>query len=177
MALLQQKTRGVEGGGTSFELDTNLLGGNEATSKISIMAPPGAIVQLNGKNIIIGKSGIYDFDNDLISITSIVFPASQNYGADRYEYRSSLQKLKEELQKACTDASTLAQINATTGIRTPEDSATRKSRDDRAKKFCNTILTIYTQYISTINDYRSVQDDANGGNENLSNVIVNYIIN
>ena len=45
------------------DINGNLLT-DKTTSKISIQAPPGTVVQIEGKNFIIGRSGIFDFDNE-----------------------------------------------------------------------------------------------------------------
>lgn len=41
--------------------------------KIGIQAPPGTIVAINGRNIKIGTTGIYELD-DVIRIKRLVFP-------------------------------------------------------------------------------------------------------
>lgn len=45
--------------------------------KLGIQAYPGTVVKINGRNIKIGATGIYELD-DIIKITSIIFPS----GAD-----------------------------------------------------------------------------------------------
>lgn len=65
--------------GVSSFFDVNLLNGDSA-AKVSIQAPPGTEIQLNNKRIIVGRSGLYDFDNDNVPpITSLVFPQPVRY--------------------------------------------------------------------------------------------------
>lgn len=65
--------------GVSSFFGVNLLNGDSA-AKISIQAPPGTEVQLNNKKIIIGRSGLYDFDNDNVPpVTSLVFSQPVRY--------------------------------------------------------------------------------------------------
>lgn len=59
---------------------TNLVAAYGATtvSQVGIQAPPGTIVQLNGKEIMIGRTGMYELDAGIL-LTSIVFPQPSNY--------------------------------------------------------------------------------------------------
>lgn len=72
---------------------TNIMASGETTSKISIMAPSGTVAQLSSGSysakIVIGASGIFDFDNPDIVINSISFPkvvdiASQKQALEAY---------------------------------------------------------------------------------------------
>lgn len=45
-----------------------------AIFKIGIQADPGTVVSINGTEVRIGKTGIYELD-DLIRINSIIFPS------------------------------------------------------------------------------------------------------
>jgi len=42
-------------------------------TKIGIQGPPSMLMCINGEEIRIGKSGIYEINNDIIKITSISF--------------------------------------------------------------------------------------------------------
>ena len=61
--------------GTFF--DTNLIDGKTVT-KLGIQAEPGTKVQVNTKDIMIGRTGIYELDAD-IRITTVIFPTPTNY--------------------------------------------------------------------------------------------------
>jgi len=42
-------------------------------TKIGIQGPPSMLMCINGEEIRIGKSGIYEINNDIIKITSVSF--------------------------------------------------------------------------------------------------------
>jgi len=46
-------------------------------TKIGIQGPPSLLMCINGEQIRIGKSGIYEINNDIIKITSISFAPKQ----------------------------------------------------------------------------------------------------
>lgn len=68
-----------------FSANVDLLDDNQAIGiftpekdrpviyKLGIQALPGTVVQINGNNIKVGATGIYELD-DIIKITSIIFP-------------------------------------------------------------------------------------------------------
>lgn len=50
---------------------------NAKVSKLGVQAPPHTKMIIDGRNIQVGNTGIYELDDDII-ITSIRFAASQN---------------------------------------------------------------------------------------------------
>jgi hypothetical protein len=52
------------------------------------MAPPGTVMLLNNKTIVVGASGIYDFDVSGIDINSLSFPAQEDTSAEKTEIKS-----------------------------------------------------------------------------------------
>ena len=62
---------------TNVFFGVNLVEGKQIV-KLGIQAPAGTVVVLNdNKNIVIGRSGIYELNDDDIIITSVVFPIVQ----------------------------------------------------------------------------------------------------
>ncbi len=127
MSQLVQRYRNVAGESeNNWPDDTfgNIIINNATTSKISIMAPPGTVVQLTAadlpeKKILIGASGIYDFDNENIQINSISFPEAENQAEE-------INILQSYLRKASSQIITLS------------DSST----EDDYKSFCSAIQNL-----------------------------------
>lgn len=56
-------------------------------AKIGIQGPPSMLMCINGEQIRIGKSGIYEMNNDIIKITSISFvPQQQTFSSNKKDY-------------------------------------------------------------------------------------------
>ena len=56
-------------------------------SKIGIQGPPSMLMCINGEQIRIGKSGIYEINNGIIKITSISFvPKQSNLSSNQTDY-------------------------------------------------------------------------------------------
>lgn len=100
---LVQRYYQVDGSGSNSANDSkdwpgdpnaNIMASGEKTSKISIMAPSGTVVQLNSGSysakIVIGASGIFDFDNPDIEIDSISFPAVVDIASQKQELEAYL---------------------------------------------------------------------------------------
>ena len=157
------------------DINSNIMDSNTKTSKISIMAPPGTVVQLKGeglevKKIMLGANGIYDFDVPEIKITEISFPATADQAQQKNKLEGYLRQIKESLNNA---------------IQTYN-----RSNPPDYKNFCEQIKTLMTQGVITasagsdgyktlgtvILEYLSLEQDAQLGNSSLSNIFVNYII-
>lgn len=87
----------------------NAYGARQFT-KVGIQAPPGAQVVMNSnKTIMIGRTGIYELDED-IAITSLKFVQPRNYIKDDKETddkkkdgEAAIKLAKENLEKAIAD--------------------------------------------------------------------------
>lgn len=87
----------------------NAYGARQFT-KVGIQAPPGAQVVMNSnKTIMIGRTGIYELDED-IAITSLKFVQPRNYIKDDKETddkkkdgEAAIKLAKQNLEKAITD--------------------------------------------------------------------------
>lgn len=148
----------------------NIIEDGGKTSKVSILAPPGTVVEfqadsLNAKKILIGASGIYDFENESIHINSIAFPQA----ADTTDI---ITKLKAYIDKAYSE------------IPVPPGEKT----DAWYKEFCDKIQTLLSPgtcpdegYEGNMTlgamtaEYLSVISDQVRGNTSLHDIIVNYI--
>lgn len=73
---------------------------NQPFSKLGIQAPPGTKIQLNdGKLIIIGRTGVYELDED-IQVTHLKFIQPKKYKLNRAKSQEYLQTGSEGLEKA-----------------------------------------------------------------------------
>lgn len=174
MSQLVQKWHNVSGQEDNWasSIDGNLLEANEITSKISISAPPGTIIQLVSttqpdipKRILVGPNGIFDFSYEGIDIKEISFPIKT--GGEN-PLKAYLNIAIEQLEDAfATFSDPLTDSNYTnfcsvlrdllTGI-TPEEQETR---------------TLQDVVLSWLDDSQKMQ----GNDESqLNNVIVNYIL-
>ena len=151
----------------------NLLQSGEEASKVSIEAPPGAIVQLNNETIIIGASGLYDFSNDDISITSIVFPQPKTYsrGAVDQNKKAQLEGFLRDIQEnmePLVENPLVTTANYKTFCLNGMAAIT-----DCTYQYGNRTLRgfqeVLTEYLSII------QGELISTNKDLDNVIVNYI--
>ena len=87
---------------TMYELGANLVnfyGGAKQFNKLGIQAPPGTKAVINGKEIMVGRTGIYELDED-IAITTLRFERPRKYIKD------------EDASKAAEAAGTAAMIAA-----------------------------------------------------------------
>ena len=168
MSQLVQKWYGIDGQEDNWAdtVDGNLLGENEVTSKISISAPPGTIVQLVSraqqdipKRILIGQSGIYDFSYDGIEIQEISFPS-------RTEEESAL---KDEVDGVMDQVKTIADNIGESPYSDQDRTAFCESMKDLF--YLDSSLTLYDIVTSWLEQSAKMQ-----GNDNLNNVIVNYIL-
>lgn len=80
--IVDQSSGGYISSGIDIFSDIISAYGATSFSKLGIQAPPGTQVVLNGsKQIIIGRTGMYELDED-ITITSIYFIRTKNYVLD-----------------------------------------------------------------------------------------------
>lgn len=67
------------------------VGGRAAFNKLGIQAPPGTrVVMNNSKTIMVGRTGIYELDED-ISVTSIYFVRPRQYIKDEEASQKAIQ--------------------------------------------------------------------------------------
>ena len=176
MSQLVQKYRHVAGESSDnwpSNIYANIIDNNATTSKISIMAPPGTVVQLTAQNlsekkILIGASGIYDFDNENIQINSISFPEAE-------DQTQQINTLQSYLRKASSQIITLS----------------ASSTEDQYKSFCSAIQNLIfpgthpdNQSVDmTLGDMTAtylavISNQVRGNTEaQLHDIVVNYITN
>ena len=152
---------------------SNLLTSGKTTSKISIQAPPGTIVQIEGKDIIIGRSGIFDFDNEDISVSSLLFPAGVDNTAQREAASRLLAQVREDLRSDAdpqqTNDSALC-VNLKNQY-TSKEYTTWIIQDGQQVNF--SVIGI----AGVIAAYQEAEEDTGVQNLDLKNIIVNYIEN
>ena len=147
------------------------------TSKISVMAPPGTVMLLNDKKIVVGASGIYDFDVSGIDIDSLSFPAPIGTDAEKTEVKGQLNILYNALIDILQNLKdTISKID----INNPESIS-----DQRYFNFCDSLRGLLSQgFLSSntillvgnvISRYITLYNDFLNGNTSLENIIVNYI--
>lgn len=176
MSQLVQKYYQVAGEGNNNwpnNIYSNIIDNSATTSKISIMAPPGTVVQLDAENltskkILIGASGIYDFDNENIIITSISFPEAE-------DQTTLINKLQSYLREASNEIDTLPTSTTPT--------------ENQYKNFCTEIQRLIFpgtrpdgyEDDMTLGDmtatYLATISNQVRGNTSLHDIVVNYITN
>lgn len=147
------------------------------TSKISVMAPPGTVMLLNNKTIVVGASGIYDFDVSGIDINSLSFPEQENTSNEKTEIKSQLNELYNALIDVLQNLkNTISKID----IDNPEEIS-----DQRYFDFCDSLRSLLSQGFfsnekmlligNVISRYITLYNNFLNGNASLENIIVNYI--
>lgn len=170
--------------GISSFFDVNLLNGDSA-SKISIQAPPGTEIQLDNKSIIVGRSGLYDFDNtDVPAVTSLVFPQPKRYirseviQADKLLLENFLRTIQGQIDTSLSD-NPLSTDNDYKNFSLDGQKIYQGERTKTAAQsvynfnFNGTTLYgfsgVLSQYLKTI------QGELTTENIDIMNVVVNYI--
>lgn len=143
---------------------------NQPFSKLGIQAPPGTKIQLNdGKLIIIGRTGVYELDED-IQVTHLKFIQPKKYKLNRAKSQEYLQTGSEGLEKA-------EQIR-TEKLKKLNDEYATKDKDEaywaRYIRIQNDFDASYSKaqsnYIIGINGF--YEED---GFEELYNVIIDFL--
>lgn len=81
-------------------------------TKVGIQAPSGTKVVMNGKNIMVGRTGIYELDED-ITITSLYFIKPVKYIKDEAATQRNLQEGAVAMRDAeSTKEQSLATLNS-----------------------------------------------------------------
>lgn len=162
---------------------TNIMGSGEETSKISIMAPPGTVVQLVGrgigaKRLIIGASGIYDFDVPEIKIQEISFPKAPSEDGQRAMLRSYIRNLRDSLKvimNAMPDTDqgeTMTPALYQQFCENMKELIIKGCPPSRPSDYGTSLKTLS----SIVLEYLGLVEDSALGNTGLSNIIVNYTI-
>ena len=151
------------------DVNGNLLT-NKTTSKISIQAPPGTIVQIEGKDIIIGRSGIFDFDNEDISVSSLLFPAGVDNTAQREAASRILTQVRQDLTADISKSDSALCTDLKTQY-TSKEYTTWIIQDGQSVDFTVTGIA------GAIAAYQEAEEDTGVQNLDLKNIIVNYIEN
>ena len=170
--------------GISSFFDVNLLNG-DSTSKISIQAPPGTKIQLDNKNIIVGRSGLYDFDNTNVpAITSLVFPQPMRYirsevvQADKILLEGYLDTILDQIDTLLSDNPLSTDANykdfSLNGQKIYQGERTKTAVQSPYNfTFHDTVLygfsAVLSQYLKTIQGELTTQ------NIDIMNVVVNYV--
>lgn len=141
--------------------DENLFNGKQI-SKLSIQAPESTVVLINGREILIGGSNIYDFTAENVIITSLIFP-SQEASDD-----TKLKRLQELLQTQIANI-----IDDISPVETADPDSVSEQTKDIFKTACNTLISIDA---SNAQGYLTeVTKSSHGNPDSLQDVIVNYI--
>lgn len=178
MATLIQRYRHVPGIQDNWPQDPNgevLIQG--PTSKISVMAPPGTVMLLNDKKVVVGASGIYDFDISDIDINSLSFPAPTGTEGEKTEVKGQLNVLYNALIDVLYNLKdTISKID----VNNPGSIT-----DQRYFDFCDSLRNLLSQgFLSNntmllvgnvVSRYITLYNDFLNGNASLENIIVNYI--
>ena len=86
--------------GTDIYTDVVNASGAKQFTKVGIQAPPGAQIVMNtSKTIMVGRTGIYELDED-IAITSMYFVRPKNYIKDDKETESKKQEGEQKIKAA-----------------------------------------------------------------------------
>ena len=172
--------------GVSTFFDTNLLAGDN-TSKISIQAPPGTEVQLDNKTIIIGRSGLYDFDNTQVSpITSLIFPQPKRYvrsaiiQQDKILLEGFLQIIKSQIGTQLSNHS----LSTDSDYQDFSIKGQKIYQGERNKTAAQSIYnfdfngTTLHGFSEVSSEYlKTIQGELITENTDIMNVVVNYIAN
>lgn len=139
-------------------------GSNEHISKVSIQAPSGYELNIDNKTIIIGRSGLYDLDNEDLEIKKIEFK-QPHVASISYPDTSAYETALDSLQQNC---STL--IATTTA--------------SFANQLIQPIEIIIDGVTSTITSYQLASDYLQAKNGivtytetgDANNIIINYVV-
>lgn len=150
----------------------------KGASKISIQAPPGTEILLNNKRIIVGRSGLYDFDNDDVpAVTSLVFPQPVKYIRSDidYDYLAELQSFLTTIrgyivtlgntmdyQKFCTDGQLIYMGEKI-------DQSKYNFYSEEQEKTLHGFYEVLQEYLKTLQGELEIE------NIDIMNVVVNYV--
>lgn len=137
----------------------NWLDSNKKIIKLGIQAEPGTKVDIDGNEIIIGRTGIYELDNENIKIEKVKLTPRPNYSLD-----------KKETDNAATNAiNGFGEIEVkpytTNGGQTLEDWVTEFNKQQ------NNFLQVYPEYLKAKNGV--YVEDTN--TPDFQNLIIDYI--
>lgn len=142
--------------------------GQQYISKLSIQAPQGSEIEIDGKTIMIGRSGLYDLDNDNLYIHSITFlqpriAVTTQISTDiRDAYANALNTIKSSLSATTDTVSFANKIIETHSISIP---------NVEEEKVFNII-----ELANAYNEARTgrISYDQRGGE--ADNIIINYLV-
>lgn len=134
-----------------FTPGNQLVDQNIPWVKIGVQAPAGTKVIINGEEIIIGRSGIYELDHDFIAITSVIVPVPEKYVLKLEATEQALAEGKAEMQTA-KDA-----------FNNASDIAAQKAALDDWN-------AAYLKYMSGVNGIYKAENDYSS----LKNIIIDY---
>lgn len=149
---------------------------NKTTSKISIQAPPGTIVQIEGKDIVIGRSGIFDFDNEDINISSLLFPEGRDTQVLLVAAQNILGQVKADLT---SDIALLngGNPNYSAFCENLKQQYSSKTYTTQIIQDGETVDFSVTGIAEAIAVFQEAEQGIGSQNSDLKNIIVNYVEN
>lgn len=161
--------------GTDIYADVVNASGAKQFTKVGIQAPPGAQIVMNtSKTIMVGRTGIYELDED-IAITSMYFVRPKNYIKDDKETESKKQEGEQKIKAAKV---ALEEAIAALGDE-PSDSTSEayKTYWDGYNAANETYITAFQEGSAILNQglngvYKLDEDNPYG---DLENVIIDFI--
>lgn len=148
---------------------SNIVPSGSQFIKLGIQAPPGTKAMIEEREIIIGRTGMYELDDDSISLTSVYFLRNKVYEPAK---DADGKDTSERLQKEGLDDIKKAEADRKIAM-----DALDKTADDYGSKYIAVESVYQDAYQKALDTYlRGV----NGvytlkGEANLDNVIIDYI--
>lgn len=137
--------------------------GISSIKKLGIQAPNGTICYVNGQEVMIGRSGMYELD-EVIIVSSLYFVKKQIYILDSSATADQLEDSKKRI-----DALELKRQSDTLAL--------SRSDPDYYKKYIAIQEEFYKGYSVALELYNEALQGIyiNGGEEDLENIIVDFL--
>ena len=134
-----------------------------AIKKLGIQAPTGTICYVNNKEIMIGRTGMYELE-DVVTVSSLYFVEKQIYILNKEATENQLMDAKQRI--AALEAEREAQMK----MLDPNDS-------EYYTKYISIQETYYAGYSVALELYNEALQGIyiQGGKEDLENIIVDYL--
>lgn len=131
--------------------------------KLGIQAPAGTICYINGQEIMIGKSGIYELD-ELIVVNSLYFVKKQIFILDNEATADQLADAKQRIDDLEEERQQLTAMLP-------------KNDPDYYKKYIEIQENFYKQYSVVLELYNEALQGIyiRGGEEDLENIIIDFL--
>lgn len=139
----------------------NIVGNGEKWFKLGVQAPAGTQLIINNKTIMVGRSGIYELD-DNVTIETLKFIKPVKYTIDSVATNTALLEGAQEMQEA---------LNKMKGLEPSEDLTGDQALYAEGQSAADEYSEAYNKYMQGINGIYKEESDAS---TDLKNIIIDY---